>query len=270
MKRLHLIEIEDQSWCPRFLRDALTDYLHFSIERMKIYAPVVPRLGDALARLGVSRLVDLCSGAGGPWRALLPELEERLGRRLEVRLSDYYPNREALERMRESSGGRIDFEPEPVDATHVPERLTGLRTLFNAFHHFRPQAAREILRDAVRQRQGVAVFEFTQRRWAAILSMPLSLLAVFFVTPLIRPFRLSRLLATYLVPMIPVTVLFDGVVSCLRTYTPDELRGLVEELGTTDYHWEIGEDPIPRSPIAMTWLIGYPKNAAQLGANGLA
>ena len=263
MQRLHLIEIEDQAWCPRFIRDALTDYLQFSIERLRLYAPVVPRLGEVLERLGTSRVVDLCSGASGPWLALLPALEAHLGRRLDVRLSDYYPNRQAFEQVRAASEGRIDFEPEPVDATRVPERLKGFRTIFTAFHHFRPEQAREILRDAVRQRQGIAVFEFTQRNAIALMGMPVSLLAVFFVTPFLRPFRWSRLLATYLLPLIPMAVFIDGVVSCLRTYTPDELRTLIAELGETDYEWEIGEDPIPHSPIAATWLIGYPRDAAR-------
>ena len=31
MKRLHLIEIHDQHWCPRTVRDGETDYLQFVI-----------------------------------------------------------------------------------------------------------------------------------------------------------------------------------------------------------------------------------------------
>jgi hypothetical protein len=30
MRRMHLFEIEDQSWCPRAVRDAMTDYLRFA------------------------------------------------------------------------------------------------------------------------------------------------------------------------------------------------------------------------------------------------
>jgi hypothetical protein len=63
---------------------------------------------------------------------------------------------------------------------------------------------------------------------AAIFLMPL---VVLLVTPMIRPFRWSRLFWTYLVPAVPFLVLFDGVVSCLRTYTPDELRELTRGLG---------------------------------------
>ena len=49
--------------------------------------------------------------------------------------------------------------------------------------------------------------------------------------PACPPFRWSRLLWTYLVPVIPLVLLFDGIVSCLRSYRPDELLKLVAIAG---------------------------------------
>ena len=85
MRRLHLAEIEDQSWCPRPVRDAATDYLEFMIRLGNAYAPVAPLLREALRRTGARRIVDLCSGGGGPWPRLLPELG------LNVRNEPNYP-----------------------------------------------------------------------------------------------------------------------------------------------------------------------------------
>jgi hypothetical protein len=141
--------------------------------------------------------------------------------------------------------------------------LQGFRTLFTCFHHFRPDTAREILADAVRQRHGIGVFEATERRLSAILGMLLTPLVVLLVTPAIRPFRWSRLFWTYLVPLVPLIVLFDGIVSCLRTYTPEELRSMVRDLGETEYEWEIGREPVPHSPSGVTYLIGWPHSAGQ-------
>jgi hypothetical protein len=62
-----------------------------------------------------------------------------------------------------------------------------------------------------------------------------------------------------LVPIIPVALLFDGIVSCLRAYRPEELREMVAELTCREhqYQWQIGEraGAIPGAPI--TYLIGY-------------
>lgn len=258
MARLQLFEIGDQAWCPRAIRDGTTDYLRFVIEQSRPYAAIAPRLGAAIARTNTTRLVDLCSGGAGPWPDLLDDLAVE-DKSPTVTLTDLYPNVEAFGRTKRRASGRVDFRAEPVDATRVPADLPGFRTLFSAFHHFAPERALQVLRDAVDHRQPIAAFEATQRRPVALLAMLLTPLIVLLVTPLIRPFRWSRLLLTYAVPIIPLVVMVDGLVSCLRTYSPDELRELTAALGDADYSWEIGEAPIPGSPIAATFLIGTPR-----------
>ena len=52
MRRLHLLEIEDQPWCPAVLRDAATDFLQFMIVATDTYLPAVPLLRSALERAG--------------------------------------------------------------------------------------------------------------------------------------------------------------------------------------------------------------------------
>jgi hypothetical protein len=258
MRRLHLFEIEDQWWCPRPIRDAATDYLAFAEGLSDPYGPAVPLLTRALERTGADRIIDLGSGAGGSWPTLARALEQA-GRPVEVWLTDKYPNLPALERARAASGGRLRIYPRPVDATRVPGDLPGFRTLFSSFHHFRPRQARAILADAVEQKQGIAVFEVVQRHPKAIalvLTVPPTVLAV---TPFIRPYRWSRLLWTYLIPAVPAVALFDGLVSCMRAYTPDELLRLTEGLSDAGYEWEAGQVRVRKSPLPLTYLIGYPK-----------
>ncbi|MGH7672375.1 MAG: class I SAM-dependent methyltransferase [Gemmatimonadales bacterium] len=243
MGRLHLLEIHDQPWCPRSLRDALTDFLQFALNLGRGYAAVAPVLRRAIARADADRIVDLCSGAGGPWRTLGREIP------VPVLLTDKYPNR--------APRGSIPFHPEPVDATAVPADLRGFRTLFTSFHHFRPREARAILADAVRRRQGIGVFEISRRAPREIVLIALTWLAILVLVPFIRPLRWSRLVWTYLPPVLPLMGLFDGVVSCLRTYSRAELWELVRGLDT--YEWEIGETRTGWSPLVVTYLVGVPR-----------
>jgi hypothetical protein len=90
-----------------------------------------------------------------------------------------------------------------------------------------------------------------------MLLMLLVPLMVVLVTPFIRPFRWSRLFWTYLVPVVPLVSLFDGVVSCLRTYSVQELRELTAGLATNSYQWDFGELK-GKGPIPITYLIGLP------------
>jgi len=258
MPRFHLLEIEDQPWCPTIVRDGSTDYLRFVIEKSRPYAAIVPELRRAIERMESARIVDLCSGGAGPWPGLLDDLAREDGPSPTVTLTDLYPNLGAFERTRRIGGGRVDYRAAAVDAANVPDDLAGFRTLFSSFHHFRPERAVNVLRNAVARRQPIGVFEATQRSPIAVLAMLLTPLAVLLVTPFIRPFRWWRLAITYVIPIIPLVVVFDGIVSCLRTYTPDELLGLTAALDGSGYEWQTGQVPIQGSPIPVPYLIGLP------------
>jgi hypothetical protein len=45
----------------------------------------------------------------------------------------------------------------------VPGTLTGLRSVFNAFHHFNPREARAVLESAVQAWQPIGIFEIPER-----------------------------------------------------------------------------------------------------------
>jgi hypothetical protein len=131
--------------------------------------------------------------------------------------------------------------------------------MFSSFHHFPPAQARSILQNAIDARQGIGIFEITSRTPAAICMMFLWCLTPFLLTPSIRPFRWTRVFYTYVLPIIPLVLLFDGLVSCLRTYQTRELRELVQDLAGNEYYWEIGEQAGTFSPLPVTYLIGYPR-----------
>ncbi len=267
MKRFQLIEIEDQDWLPTSIRDALTDYLQFVINLTQPYAPIVPQLRHALEETNDRQVVDLCSGGAGPWLSLHPGLQESVS--FSVLLTDKFPNLQAFQRADSVSHGALGFVADSIDATDVPDEIVGFRTLFSAFHHFQLTEARAILDDAIKKRQGIGVFEATHRSALAILLMFLTPFLVLIFTPFIRPFRWSRLLWTYAIPVVPFIVLFDGIVSCLRTYTPAELQMLTAELSSeTLYQWEIGEQQAERAPLPITYLLGYPSAAEQVAGDG--
>ena len=243
--RLHLVEIHDLPSCPASLRDALTDFLAFTEHLSGAYDPIGPMLRRAVERTKARRIVDLCSGAGGPWSRLAGQVG------VPVLLTDLYPHRDR------GGAQRMPFHPRPVDARAVPQELDGFRTIFTAFHHFRPAEARAILGDAVRARQGIGVFEIARRAPLEMAVIAFTWLGTVALAPFIRPWRWSRFLWTYLPPVLPLVGTFDGVVSCLRTYSIKELRGLVWGLDT--YDWDFGNFRVPRTPLRGTYLIGLPR-----------
>lgn len=260
MKRLHWIEIADENWCPTVFRDALTNFLQLSTNRGKYYRPILQRLRHALRKTRSQRVIDLCSGSGGPWLSIYQEIRD--SEVTEILLTDLRPNTRAI--ISDIAEG-IVYQSEPVDAQDVPPRLKGFRTLFTAFHHFSPPKAEAILENAVRSNQGIGVFEMTERRLSVILRVLITTpFVALFLVPFFRPFRPGYLFWTYVIPLIPLFIAFDGTISCFRTYTVEELRNMIDRLHALNYEWQIGKEKSDDryGPFDITYCIGIPRNSS--------
>jgi hypothetical protein len=240
MNRIHLFEFEDQGWFPQFLRNYVTDFLQFLSNKTKIYKPIIPIIKKGLLKSNTNQIIDLASGGGGGLLWLNKELQQEIPE-LKITLSDFYPNISAFE-LTKSKAGNFDFLTDSIDARNVPSNLTGLRTQFLSFHHFKPEDAKQILQNAINTNSSIAVFEVQERSVQSLIAMLLSPVSVILSTPFIRPFKIGRILFTYLIPIVPLIVLWDGVVSSFRTYSVKEMNELVTSLeGTIEYDWEIGK-----------------------------
>ncbi len=257
MRRLQLFEFEDQPWFPATIRNCMTDYLSHVVNLFNFYESIVPILEKGVSKSQCCRIIDMGTGAGGGWPKLADLLIQRLPS-LQIVLTDFYPNSGALKRLVSNCNSVMKFEPASVDARDIPDRLRGLRTQFLSFHHFKIQDARRILQNAVDAGQPIAIFEAQKRDLAHFIQFALSPLAVWLLSPAIRPFKWSRLFLTYLVPVVPLFVFWDGLVSVLRTYNEDELIQLTKSLHKGDaFVWEIGESK--SGSIVIPYLLGYPR-----------
>lgn len=258
---LRLFEIHEQRWFPQFLRDQFVDGLQMILEVMSTYAPIAQLLGKRLEECGTERVVDLCSGAGGPWPSLIRDFAMQGTRPPEVFLTDKYPSTRKLDDVESPTLNRIHYVSQSVDATQVPENLQGFRTLFSAFHHFEQDAARRLLEDSVNRKEGIGIFEAPGRHPLTLLSLFFVPIAVWLFIPFRRPFRWSRLVWTYLIPVIPFVLFFDGFVSCMRAYSREQLEEMISGLRGSGYQWEIGEETGELLPLRITYLIGLPLSA---------
>jgi hypothetical protein len=256
MARLHLFEFEDQRWFPSFLRNYGTDFLQFLANKTKMYKPIIPVLDRVFKKKGITQLIDLGSGGGGGLIWINSELKKNTPD-LKITLTDYYPNLKAFEKTK-SEAENFDFVSASVDARNVPKELKGMRTMFLSFHHFKPADAKQILQNAINSKEAIGIFEAQERSALSIIAMLFSPITVLLTTPFIRPFSLGRIIFTYLIPIVPLFVLWDGVVSALRTYTFDEMINLIDSLENHDqFQWQI--DRVKSGPSVVLYLIGYPK-----------
>lgn len=162
--RLHLAEVEDQSWCPSWLRE----HSHKALVRtwrMSLSArgsPAVQACNILLDALGGPQkaseytFVDACAGAGGPTPLIEPRLNEQLRSAgldsVRFVLTDLWPDVKAWKAIA-SRSKNISYVEQPVDAIKGV-RLSGPEgkecRMFNlSFHHFDDVAAEKVLVGAV-------------------------------------------------------------------------------------------------------------------------
>jgi hypothetical protein len=232
------------------------------LEVMSTYAPIADLLRIRLEESRTERVVDLCSGAGGPWPSLVRDFEMQGATPPQVFLTDKYPSTRKLDDLESPRLKRIHYVEQSIDATQIPKNFQGFRTLFSSFHHFDRDEACRLLQDSVNRKEGIGIFEAPGRHALTFLSLFFIPIAVWLFTPFRRPFRWSRLIWTYLIPLIPFVLFFDGFVSCLRAYSLEELEEMIDGLPQNEYRWELGEEVGELLPLRITYLIGSPLSGA--------
>ncbi|MEJ7676700.1 MAG: hypothetical protein WKG06_02240 [Segetibacter sp.] len=234
-----------------------TDYLQFAANTFDIYKCVIPIIKKGIESSGNNTIVDIASGGGGGLVKIAGHLKKSIPY-LKIILSDYYPNIDAFKITKSKQPDIFEYVEESVNAMDVPKYLKGFRTQFNSLHHFKPKDAKAILQNAIDSNQAIGIFEAHQRDIKNIVRMLLSPIAVLLMTPFIKPFKVDRIIFTYLIPVLPLITLWDGVISVLRTYTVTELKQMIFELRNNErFDWEVGIAKGKQNEIL--YLLGTPK-----------
>ncbi len=262
LKRLQLFEFEDLPWFPNFFRQLMTNYLvtlHRFLKSHELIAPMLKRCLEKSARKSV---IDLCSGGGGPMRDVLRLLrQEKYLEHLEITLSDLYPNAIAAIEIKKMGYPGLNYKMESVDATNVDLALGGVRSMVCSMHHLPPLVAQKILQDAASKKQPICVFEISDNATPILLwwlAVPVGFFAALIVSAFIRPMTWMQFIFTYLIPILPLLIAWDGAVSIARIYNKEDLEELLRGVKADGYIWDVGVVKKPGHPSGMVYLVGLP------------
>lgn len=166
---------------------------------------------------------------------------------VEFVLTDLHPHPESWAQIAAESK-HITYIPFPVDASNAPEGIiekytsSGKRVfrLFNlAFHHFDDPLARDILRNTVETSDGFGIFELQDRSFSSLVTCFLYGILILLCAPFFYWWSPIRLFFVYACPIVPFVLVFDGLISSLRTRTPDEVEVLLRTCGADTSDWVI-------------------------------
>lgn len=236
----------------------MTGFLRTMMEIIRLDVVVAPLISEAMDSAQTERVVDLCSGGGGPVLSVVKRLRWEGKQNARVILTDMYPNLGAFARAEEEMPGAVSSRTQPTDACGVPSDLAGVRTIFNALHHLPPEVARAVFADAVEKRDPILTFEVVERTLRAVLGVMTGFISTLALMPFVKPRRVSNFVFTYLVPLVPLCIAWDGVASCLRSYSDDELEALLAPLRSSSYTFRIERHRVRWTPMAVTCVVGLP------------
>ncbi len=267
LPRLQLFEFNDSSWAPRALRDTIVESLSRTLAWGHLLRGLVAPFEQFVREAGVSEVLDVCAGAGGPARILVDEIR-RAGRTPpRFVLTDLNPQVEAWAAARDAFPDDIQFIPRAIDATAIPVDVARgrARVIVNAFHHFPPALARSILRDAVEGSAGIFIAEPFDRNPLRFASfVPVGTLALLANPWLAARDRLAKAALTFASPAIVAASLWDGLVSTFRVYSREELEAMVAPLGER-FVWTWGRHAFAPGGLGY-YFYGVPRGRGEAGA----
>ena len=228
LPRLQLFEFNDASWAPALLRETIVEALSRTLRWGRMLDGLVSPLARCLEAAGTSQVLDLCAGAGGP-AAVLSEAMARRGHDVHFLMSDLFP---AVSEWEPLSAGnpRLGFVAESVDATAISPALGAgrVRVIINALHHFPPDVARKVLRGICQDAPGVFIAEGLVRNPFSFAALAPVGIAALLAAPLVSKDR--RFARALMSPFSLAASAWDGTVSSMRIYLPEELQEMVADL----------------------------------------
>lgn len=266
MKRIQLFEFEDFSWFPNWTRSSLTKLLNIMNKLMGMSDVVALLVSTTLKKQNLNSIVDLGSGAGGVMPDVLKSINEKeeFGD-VNLIMTDYYPNSEAIKKFNNDSDKSISYYEKSVDATSISSAPEGMKTMINCFHHMPESQAIKILSSAQENKQTLLICEMAENKMPIIIwwiFLPLSLILVFtmalFMIPFVKPLTWKDLVFSYLIPVIPITYAWDAQASMPRMYAMKDLDEMTKSIASNNYKWEKGFGMNSKNKKMGTYLLGHP------------
>lgn len=250
-----LFEFNDATWAPDVLRRTITEALGHAIRWGRLLDPAAAALADCLREADRDAVIDLCSGSGDAVTRLSEVCRAR-GQPVHVTLTDLHPRPENWKRLSRRYEG-LSFIQTPVDVLGpLPEVCHGqVVSICNSLHHFSPTTLSAIFRQLLTVARGVFVVEALDGSPGSFAAMaPVGLLGLL-AAPVLSPTpSLAQAVLTWGTPLALAASTWDGFVSALRTYSPQQL---LEAAGTAEgWRWTSGWYRHSRGWGRGSWLAG--------------
>lgn len=212
----------DRDWFPQWMRMHQQEFLGFIAYHFKLYKPLVKVLEPMLNHTFQPEWTDTCSGNGS---AAL-SVERFIKPSPSLILTDKFPPS-----LIQGFQPNIQYDRKPLDIlVNLPDGHSVI-TLFNAFHHFTHDEKLDLLHKVAAAKRPFLSVEILRPGVGSYISvLGASTIGQWLFAPFIKPFRLSRLIFTFIIPVHILSVLIDGWISVAKSPGKDEYAKLLSQL----------------------------------------
>jgi len=228
MKRKQMPQFMNQDWYPTLLKNLMYEFLTWFVHFVKAAKPFVSVVNEGLEYSKVNKIINIELNIGAGFETLKPFINQDIV---------------VLDRTLERFDTNYD----------------GLYTFINCFHQFNSENATNILTEISQKNHPVAVLEGNNNSLLQIFGMTIIVpLTILLTAPFVKPFRFSRLIFTYLVPVLPIVTFIDGSLALMKLYSPEDLDELVSKIKVSKYQWKSGKLDNGRGG-KIIYLLGHPQ-----------
>jgi hypothetical protein len=225
MNRRQIPQITNTKWFPSFLTRCIYEFMTWFVVKVNASKPFIPVIEEGLKHANRIIVIDKKCGAGF----------------------------ETVDHLIDGKIKRVKVDADNFEATEE-----GLYLSVNSFHQFTVKEAKEILAQVSKNRQPIVVVEGNNDSLWQVFGMTVIVpLTVILTAPFVKPFRLERLVFTYLIPLLPSVTFLDGFIALFKLYAPKDLDELTASLNEENYYWRSGKMDNGRGG-KIIFLIGHP------------
>ena len=229
MKRKQIFQFSNQKWYPSFLKRDMYEFMSWFVVKVNAAKPFLPFLEEVIGHTQTKAIINIDSKIGAGIETVLPLLPE--GAKV------------------------INIELEKF-STHN----RGTYTFINSFHQLDEKKATYYLTQIADSGNSIAVLEGNNDSLWQVVGMTIFVpLSVILSAPFVQPFRITRLIFTYLIPILPLITMLDGFLALFKLYNPNDLNELISTIPVKNYVWKSGKADNGRGG-KIIYLMGYPGN----------
>ncbi len=224
MKRKQVTQITNTKWFPKFLTRCVYEFMTWFVNKVNAAKPFLPVIEEGLQHS--NRIIVINKICGAEFETVDHLIDSKI-ERVFIDSNDFVANEE------------------------------GLYLSVNSFHQFNEREAKEVLAMVSQRNQPIVIVEGNNDSlWQVFGMIVIVPLTVLLTAPLVKPFRIERLLFTYIIPILPLVTFMDGFFALFKLYAPMDLDELTASIDQRGYVWRSGKLDNGRGG-KIIYLIGH-------------